>query len=114
MPDSALSVEPFRIDIPQTDLDDLHRRSVATRWPDELPGVGRQYGVPPASCATWSVLAADYDWRRQQQRLNASPHFTTRVDGQRIHFPHVRSARPDARRWSSRTAGPARSWNSRT
>jgi len=31
---------PFRIDIPQADLDDLRDRLARTRWPDALPGVG--------------------------------------------------------------------------
>ncbi|WP_329536266.1 epoxide hydrolase N-terminal domain-containing protein [Streptomyces sp. NBC_01450] len=42
----AARVEPFRIDFPQSDLDDLHQRLDRTRWPDELPGVGWAYGVP--------------------------------------------------------------------
>ena len=28
---------PFRIDIPQADLDDLRDRLARTRWPDQLP-----------------------------------------------------------------------------
>ena len=39
-------IRPFRIDIPQTDLDDLNDRLARTRWPDELPGVGWDRGVP--------------------------------------------------------------------
>ncbi|HKC73013.1 MAG TPA: epoxide hydrolase N-terminal domain-containing protein, partial [Chloroflexota bacterium] len=31
-------MRPFRIDIPQAELDDLHDRLGRTRWPDELPG----------------------------------------------------------------------------
>jgi pimeloyl-ACP methyl ester carboxylesterase len=97
MPESELSVEPFRIDIPQAQLDDLDRRLAATRWPDELPGAGRQYGVPLGELrdlvAYWR---AGYDWRRQEQRLNAVPQFTTRIGGQLVHFLHVRSGRPDA------------------
>lgn len=37
---------PFRIDIPQADLDDLSARLARTRWPDQLPGVGWDYGIP--------------------------------------------------------------------
>lgn len=33
-------IRPFRIDIPQEQLDDLRARLANTRWPDELPGVG--------------------------------------------------------------------------
>jgi epoxide hydrolase len=40
------AVWPFRVDIPQADLDDLHDRIAATRWPDDLPGVGWSRGVP--------------------------------------------------------------------
>src|SRR5689334_4455697 len=39
-------IEPFRIDVPQADLDDLRDRLARTRWPDELPGAGWDYGVP--------------------------------------------------------------------
>jgi hypothetical protein len=39
-------IRPFRIDIPQPDLDDLHDRLARTRWPDELPGVGWSRSVP--------------------------------------------------------------------
>src|SRR5690242_10191385 len=39
-------IQSFRIAIPQTDLDDLRDRLTRTRWPDELPGVGWDYGVP--------------------------------------------------------------------
>jgi hypothetical protein len=41
-------MQPFRIDIPQAALDDLHRRLDNTRWPSELPGVGWQRGAPPS------------------------------------------------------------------
>jgi pimeloyl-ACP methyl ester carboxylesterase len=37
-----------------------------------------------------------YDWRAQEARLNAFPQFTTTIDGQRVHFLHVRSPEPDA------------------
>jgi pimeloyl-ACP methyl ester carboxylesterase len=37
-----------------------------------------------------------YDWRAQEDRLNRYPQFTTTIDGQNIHFLHVRSPEPDA------------------
>ena len=37
---------PFRIDVPQPDLDDLRDRLARTRWPDQLPGAGWDYGIP--------------------------------------------------------------------
>ena len=43
---TTTDIRPFRIDVPQADLDDLNDRLARTRWPDELPGVGWSYGVP--------------------------------------------------------------------
>ena len=43
---SDAEIRPFRIAIPDEDLDDLRRRLTRTRWPDELPGVGWSRGVP--------------------------------------------------------------------
>ena len=90
-------IRPFRIDIPQADLEDLNWRLGATRWPDELPDVGWSYGVP----ASYLKGLAEYwrtafDWRKQEEKLNAFPQFTTTIDGQNIHFLHVRSPEPDA------------------
>ena len=39
-------VQPFRIDVPQADVDDLRARLARTRWPDQLAGVGWDYGIP--------------------------------------------------------------------
>ncbi|MEP7022765.1 MAG: epoxide hydrolase, partial [Actinomycetota bacterium] len=91
------AITPFRIDIPQADLDDLQRRLAATRWPDELPGAGRAYGIPLGDVRSLARYWQDgYDWRRHEQRLNAIPQFTTVIDGQRIHFLHARSPHPGA------------------
>jgi pimeloyl-ACP methyl ester carboxylesterase len=90
-------VQPFRIDIPQADLDDLRDRLARTRWPDQLPGVGWDYGIPldyvQELAGYWRT---GYDWRVHEARLNAFDQFTTTIDGQRIHFLHVRSAEPGA------------------
>ncbi|MGW0518592.1 epoxide hydrolase family protein [Crossiella sp. NPDC003009] len=90
-------IAPFRIDIPQSQLDDLHARLDLTRWPEELPGAGWDYGVP---LGYLRELAAHwrhgYDWRAHEQRLNSYPQFTTEIDGHRLHFLHIRSLEPDA------------------
>ncbi|WP_113698936.1 epoxide hydrolase family protein [Nonomuraea lactucae] len=89
--------QPFRVDIPQADLDELDDRLARTRWPDELPGVGWSYGVAKDYLTELvHYWRTGYDWRRQEARLNAFPQFTTTIDGQNIHFLHVRSPEPDA------------------
>ncbi|WP_077058175.1 epoxide hydrolase family protein [Streptomyces sp. MP131-18] len=82
---------------PQADLDDLHDRLARTRWPRQLPGEGWSRGVPVG----YLKGLADYwresfDWRRQESWLNGFPQFMTGIDGQDVHFLHVRSARQDA------------------
>jgi microsomal epoxide hydrolase len=94
---SQTAVEPFRIDIPQADLDDLRARLARTRWPDQLTGVGWEYGIPLDYVQELAEYwRGDYDWRMHEQRLNEFPQFTTVIDGQRVHFLHVRSPEPDA------------------
>jgi len=90
-------IRPFRIAIPQADLDDLHARLARTRWPDELPGVGWRRGVPLGYLKELAAYWADgYDWRAHEAKLNQFPQFTTTIDDQPIHFLHVRSPEPDA------------------
>src|SRR5262245_53565428 len=90
-------IRPFRIDVPQADLDDLRDRLARTRWPDELPGVGWSYGAPlgyvQELAEYWRTA---YDWRPHEARLNELPQFTTTIDGANVHFVHVRSPEPDA------------------
>jgi epoxide hydrolase len=91
------SIRPFLVDVPEADLDDLRDRLARTRWPDELPGVGWSRGVPLGYLKDLAGYWRDgYDWRGHEARLNQLPQFTTVVDGQPIHFLHVRSPEPDA------------------
>jgi pimeloyl-ACP methyl ester carboxylesterase len=90
-------IRSFNIDIPQADLDDLHERLARTRWPAQVPGVGWGRGVPVEYLSDLAdYWRTRYDWRAQEKRLNDIPQFTTEIDGQDIHFMHVRSPEPDA------------------
>ncbi len=91
------SIERFTIDVPEADLLDLRRRLEQTRWPDELPDSGWDYGVPLAYVrGLVDYWQSGYDWRRDEKRFNAYPQFVTTIDGQRIHFLHIRSAHEGA------------------
>src|ERR687896_407063 len=92
-----MSVRPFSVEISQADLDDLNDRLARARFPDELPGVGWDYGVPLGYVKELTEYWRDgYDWREWEARLNGFPQFTTTIDGQNIHFLHVRSPEPGA------------------
>jgi epoxide hydrolase len=85
-------IRPFRIDVPEADLTDLRDRLARTRWPDELPGAGWSYGVAPDRLRDLAGYWRDgYDWRAHEKELNNWPQFTTVIDGQAVHFLHVRS-----------------------
>ena len=90
-------ISPYRIDIPQGALDDLRDRLGRTRWPDELPGVGWDLGVPldylKGLAEYW---ATTYDWRGQEKAMNEFAQFTTVIDDQNVHFLHMRSPEPEA------------------
>ncbi len=93
-----LTLEPFRIAIPDADLVDLKRRLAATRWPEQLPGTPWQRGVPVDYLRELAAHWADgFDWRAQEAALNAHPQFRTEIDGQRLHFLHVESPEPAAK-----------------
>jgi pimeloyl-ACP methyl ester carboxylesterase len=90
-------LRPFRVDVPEAVLDDLRDRLARTRWPDQIPGSGWDYGTDLAYlqdlCDTW---LHKYDWRAQEAKFNRWPHFLTDIDGQQIHFIHARSDNADA------------------
>ena len=93
----SAEIEPFSVDIPQADLDDLHDRLARTRWPDEPSGVEWSHGVPldygRELVEEWRT---SFDWRAHEARLNALPQFMTTIDGQQVHFIHMRSPEPHA------------------
>jgi epoxide hydrolase len=88
----SLDVQPFRVDIPQADLDDLHERLARTRFPEQIPDAGWDYGTELGYARELVAYWRDtYDWRAAEARLNDFDHFTTTVDGAKIHFIHQRS-----------------------
>ncbi|TDB89852.1 epoxide hydrolase [Actinomadura sp. KC216] len=103
-------IKPFRIEIPQADVDDLKSRLARTRFADELPAeefAGELEGIPTPPGWEYGVPGSyvrplverwrdDFDWRAQEARLNRYPQFTTEIDGQTVHFVHVKSPEPGA------------------
>ncbi|WP_242342888.1 epoxide hydrolase family protein [Anaeromyxobacter terrae] len=91
------SIRPFKFHASDEALADLHRRIVATKWPSRELVADASQGV---QLATMRELAqywqTKYDWRKFEARLNALPQFVTTIDGEDIHFIHVRSKHPGA------------------
>jgi epoxide hydrolase len=94
---SDTEIRPFRIDVPQADLDDLRDRLGNARWPTAPGGDDWSRGVPLGYLRELAEYwRLGYDWRAEEARLNELPQFTTTVDGANLHFLHVRSPEPDA------------------
>ena len=91
-----MEIRPFEIHVSDEVLDDLNRRISATRWPDELPGTGWDYG---SNLSYIKELAeywrSDFDWRAQERLINSFQHFKADVDSLGIHFIHERGKGPD-------------------
>jgi pimeloyl-ACP methyl ester carboxylesterase len=94
-------IQRWQIEIPQAALDDLRDRLQRVRWPAEVAGVGASAGwvrgVPVGYLRSLAdYWLHDYDWRAHEAELNQIPQFVTTIDGQRIHFLHVRSPHASA------------------
>lgn len=90
-------IRPFRIDIPQADLDDLNDRLARTRLPQPAPTDDWEYGVPNSYLSeTVEYWRTAFDWRAQEQRMNEFPHYLTEIDEQTVHFIHVPSKEENA------------------
>ncbi|MFP3968852.1 epoxide hydrolase [Actinomadura fulvescens] len=74
------------IDVPRADVDALASR-LARAGARETP-----HGMPAGYLEELAEFwACGFDWRKAEARLNDHPHYLTRVEGQALHFVHVRS-----------------------
>lgn len=89
--------KPFTLDVPEADLELLHKKLELARLPDELDGAGWDYGASLADIKRLSEYwKTSFDWRKAERKINELPQFTTdiEVDGfgsLNIHFVHQKS-----------------------
>jgi len=86
-----MNAVPFTVSVPEPVLTDLRDRLARTRWPDEIPGAGWDYGVS----LTYLKELAEYwrtgfDWRVHESRLNELSNVSLDIDGLRMHAIHQR------------------------
>ncbi len=91
-----MDVRPFTIAVEDSVLEDLRQRLADTRWPDEIPNTGWDYG----SNLDYIKELVEYwrtgfDWRAQEAKLNQFSHFKSEVDGLNIHFIHEKGKGPN-------------------
>lgn len=92
---TAPKIEPFPLPYSDAAAKDLRRRLAQTRWPDEIPGSGWEYGISLGFmrelCRYWKDA---FDWKAQLEKLSALHHYRCTVDGVGIHFVHERGKGP--------------------
>ena len=93
---AALALRPFTVSVTDAEVADLQDRLARTRLPQPAPADDWTTGTPNdylrEALAAWRA----FDWRAAEARINAFPHFVAQIDGQHIHFIHVRSAHEGA------------------
>jgi len=86
------AIVPFKIQVPEETLRDLKARLARTRFPDEIPGTGWDYGTDLAYLKSLVAYWRDrFDWRAQERKLNEFDQYKTTIDGLEIHFIHQKS-----------------------
>jgi pimeloyl-ACP methyl ester carboxylesterase len=95
-PAASLEIRPFAVETPQADLDDLRERLDRTRFAPAAPGDSWEYGTPVSYLREMVERWKTFDWAAVERRLNGYPNFMTEIDGQPLHFLHVRSAHEGA------------------
>ncbi len=88
---APLTLHPFTVSVADAEVADLQDRLARTRLPQPAPADDWTTGTPDGylreALAAWRA----FDWRAAEARINAFPHFIAELDGQDIHFIHVRS-----------------------
>jgi pimeloyl-ACP methyl ester carboxylesterase len=91
-----MSVRSFKLQVPSATLDDLRSRLASTRWPDEIQGAGWEYGTNLAYMKELTnYWQTKFDWRAQEEVMNAFAHFHASIDNLDIHFIHERGKGPN-------------------
>lgn len=90
------TITPFKIDVSAAQLQELKDRLARTVMPSE---VDTSWAAGPTNAYVRGAvdrLLNGFDWRKAEAEINRLPQFTTEIDGQNVHFIHVKSAEKNA------------------
>jgi pimeloyl-ACP methyl ester carboxylesterase len=86
-----MNIQPFEVHVSDTTLYDLQKRLAQTRWPDEIPDSGWNYGTDLGYLKELvDYWQHKFNWREQEVKLNKFDQFKAQVDGVNIHFIHMK------------------------
>ncbi|XP_069810812.1 epoxide hydrolase 1-like [Dendropsophus ebraccatus] len=85
------AVRPFRLEVSEDDIKDLHARLDQTRYVTPLEDAQFHYGFKGTELQkVVSYWRNTYDWGKQVEIINRYPHYKTSIEGLDIHFVHVK------------------------
>lgn len=94
-PHVPFNVERFKVSIPDHILADLRQRLTRTRWAGDFGnadwGYGTEQGYLTELVRYW---AKDFDWKAQEDAINAFNHYRVNLEGVPIHFIHEKGNGP--------------------
>ncbi|MEL5991681.1 epoxide hydrolase family protein [Microbacterium phosphatis] len=93
---ASLDIRPFTVSVSEAEVADLRDRLARTRLPQPSPSDDWDAGTPNSYLREAIEAWRAFDWAAAEARINAFPHFSTEIDGQTLHFMHVRSPHPGA------------------
>jgi pimeloyl-ACP methyl ester carboxylesterase len=91
-----MTITPFKVQVSDDEIADLRERLTMARWPHATTtdwSRGQPVGFIKELADQWLNT---FDWRAWESKLNAYPQFLTEIDGQTIHFLHIKSKEPNA------------------
>lgn len=92
----TFKLERFVIHVDDVVITDLKERLSKTRWPEEIPDSGWDYGTNLAYLkGLTDYWLTKYYWRAQEEALNEFHHYRAPVDGYNLHFIHERGKGPN-------------------
>ena len=84
---------PFRLNVSDEALSDLHTRLSRTRWTDSVDPGEWDHGTSVAYLRTLvDYWLTTFDWRAREREINALPQFELSMDGSTVHFLHFRGS----------------------
>lgn len=90
-------IQKFKVNIPQSEIDDLKRRIKETRWLNEVNSSDWEFGTSLSYLKELSTYwEQEFDWRKIENEINSFPNYTTKIDNHKIHFLHIKSKQKNA------------------
>lgn len=89
-------IKEFKLNIPQSEIDDLKERIHKTRWFENNNSnweLGTNTNYLKELLEYWKN---NFDWRNIESQINSFPNYITHIDNLKVHFLHIKSNQPNA------------------